>query len=348
MVDLSSFRYHSDNILTDVRKGLIAKKSQTNHGYLVGNILNKINHPNLVRTIAYVDDYHIMELAPGRPYSNIQKSMTKDEKRLVTLQSIMAIADIQNYIKFTHYDLHLGNIMVNRTNIITRYKYKCYGVNYEILSPFEIKFIDYDMSYVEGLHDDWIYITFQSLINGVVPNVYDDFCDIATIISMHMLIGGDSIPLIFNILKMNGFNANPNNLFLPGREHNPEWKEITYSYSNLFIMDRYYNNNNIIKRTLSQFTIDTFRDVGELLGNKIDYFTKSGAISNSKFISNSFKEDARWNITEIMLAVTYDATVTKIRKDFAAVMKYNKLQRIAKRTITAYELFGIIVSHLQT
>lgn len=77
----------------------------------VGMELNKINHPNLVKTYMYFQcpcdwldetaSFILMEYIEGIPYSKLREQLTSDQRKLFLRHLCMIIVDIQSKIKFT-------------------------------------------------------------------------------------------------------------------------------------------------------------------------------------------------------------------------------------------------------
>src|SRR5579871_6722186 len=96
-----------------------------------------------------------------------RKSEIRKDIRNVTIKLTQKIISIMTYIinnlskiEFTHYDLHLGNILISLHD--------------------EIAIIDFGTSYISGYPKDYqtsALITTQALILGANPNVYDPYFD---------------------------------------------------------------------------------------------------------------------------------------------------------------------------
>ncbi len=158
------------------------------HEFSIGSKLNTLNNIHLVRYIAYIphvdgSSFVLMEYAEGTPLASLYKNLPPIDTIFIFYHIILILADLQGKIKFTHYDLHMDNIIV-KVGINRRYAYKCFGKEYKILSPYEIKIIDFGNAYCEGVKDDWVDVNVPSIVHGMIPSVYDDFYDICYITSI--------------------------------------------------------------------------------------------------------------------------------------------------------------------
>lgn len=169
------------------------------HEFNVGCKLNEINSPHLIKYLAYIPCYCkfnilstdedkkssfiLMEYAEGKTLKLLYKEINEHDFILIVYHILLIIADLQSKIKFTHYDLHFNNIIVNTTMNKKIYKYNCFGNEYSIETSYEIKIIDFGSSYVCDVLNDWVDVNINSAINGVVPSVYDNFYDICYLVN---------------------------------------------------------------------------------------------------------------------------------------------------------------------
>lgn len=143
--------------------------------YRIGITLNRLNHPNLIKTYAYFTDenyaYLAIEYAEGVHFS--ANNFNPVELKIITKTIVDIITDLQSKIFLTHYDLHQNNILIKRDQ-----------TNKDQNNNFTIKFIDYGASYCKGI-DGWAETSAGSKVTGIVPSVFDDVYDYATIIETY-------------------------------------------------------------------------------------------------------------------------------------------------------------------
>lgn len=315
---------------------------ETIHEFNVGIELSKIKHQNLINTYMYFQcpcdwlnspaSFILMEYAPGVTLHRLRQDLTEGERKLLIRQLCMIIPDIQSKIKFTHYDLHSNNILISMGEI-QEFSYNCYGQTLQINSPFKIKIIDYGTSYVEGVVDDWVEINPNTVFTGAVPNVYDDFFDLAYVISVYLHQEEIIQPEINSLLEANSFVPYKgekgwtvdNGRYYIGRERNPEWINIIVEGLS-FITDRFYNNPVPIRKNIEDIGDEAFDDFGR-------YFKLRNLHTLQDQIKlQSLIEDNRNN-------PIVQTKLLKYQREYGGVMAYQKLLKISRRKVTAKALF---------
>lgn len=170
--------------------------------YKVGMKLNTINHINLMKTYAYFCDkdnaYLVIEHVKGDEYTT--EYFTRNEISFIMRHLILILDDIQSKIKFTHYDLHIHNIIVHKNPA----EKELYYNSGKIVSPYDIKIIDFGGSYVEKV-EGWTEIASNSVICGVCSGVYDNVYDFITIFEIYRFLFSIDDVFIEAILTRNGF-----------------------------------------------------------------------------------------------------------------------------------------------
>ena len=122
---------------------------------------------------------------------------------------IYIIAELNSKYRFIHYDLHIGNIIVNKLGESKKYKYECYSNYYEINSEYEIKLIDYGYCFCPDLLQLEVEEEIGALFSGINIKVYDDIWDLSVFI-YKFYSGLDINPpkIIADYLQKNGFRIN--------------------------------------------------------------------------------------------------------------------------------------------
>jgi hypothetical protein len=111
------------------------------------------------------------------------RTIREKETWEVVLQVLFLLETLRrNGLKFTHYDLHVGNICVQRCEPrIVKSPFP--DIPLEFVSSVFPGIYDYDVSYIEGVSPTHGYfIAKNRLDKGIVPCVYDPLFDAATII----------------------------------------------------------------------------------------------------------------------------------------------------------------------
>ena len=340
--------------VTSLGKQYILKRrnqalNESMHEFRIGIELSKISHPNLAKTYMYFQcpcdwlnepaSFIMMEHVVGMDYSKFRQTLTPDERKLLFRHLCMIVADIQSKIKFTHYDLHTGNILVSLgpEQLLT---YSCYGQTYTIVSPFQIKILDYGTSYVENISDDWVEINVNTVFNGAVPNVYDDFFDMAYITAVYMHNENIIHPGINALLTSNSFipytgqeGWTVDQIYYVGREKNPGWITILVEGIS-FITDTFYTNPIPMRKSIDVFFSD-------LLDDFASYFK----LRDVRTIEGQ-KELQRWLDANTDNPVVKEK-ILKYQREYGGVMAFNKLNNIRKRTVSVKDLFNEIINLTQ-
>lgn len=314
----------------------IIKKDDTTipliHEYRVGDKLNTIHHPNLIKTILLLrcpnwdsESYFlVLSLAKGKNLNSLYGGLEESERHKIVMQLCMIISNISRLIKFTHYDLHFNNIMID-VGQMQHCQYSCYGDTYSIISPYDIKIIDYGLSYVEGVYDTYTNTT------GPLQNVHDDLYDLSKIISHYFLfyksnnkiIGKEDLDKIANLINSN---------------YPPEFKKYTFGINMSYwrsvspfisiFSNPYYNNKKSIPIELETF-------VEEEVSKYETYF-------NIKLSMNQPDKD-RYSVIKNEIK-KYDMVpkvanmISDTRKKLGGVMKYCAERAMDGRTLTPREL----------
>ena len=133
-------------------------------GYCMINYVNK-TCPNFIQTYAhskctdkscmdkadYINTIY-MEIANGQMLHNMY--MTEDETIQVLTQILLALECAYSLFRFTHYDLHPGNIIARRLSKPVQLKYIMGDVIVTYTTTMHVKIIDYGLSYCKyGEHN---------------------------------------------------------------------------------------------------------------------------------------------------------------------------------------------------
>jgi len=311
------------------------KKESCLHEFLVGSGLK---HENTIQTIAnYQNQGHfdlILEVAVGIPYSELLEKLSLFEKNLFIRHLSLIICDIQGKIKFTHYDLHTKNIIVHM-NTPQLYTYTCFGKVYPLISPFQIKLIDYESSYLEGVRDTWVTINNSSVMCGMVPSVFDDFFDLAFVVTWHLYDTKTVSTKVNQLLLQNSFIPYDPDLELPerwdkssflGREYNPNWERVLYTSTD-FITDYYYNTPVPINMTIDDFLDKVLIVFGKEIN--ISPYTSQGQVDISIHVNQN--EDSVKNL------------LLRYRRDYGGVIKFQKERNIKRRTVSPKMLLETVL-----
>jgi hypothetical protein len=306
---------------TSDRQYIMKDRTSNEYEYAIGCIINTIRHPNLVKTVGIHKTYLFTKKVSGMTFSKFHTlKLDKSKKLLLLRHVILALVDIQGRLAFTHYDLHSKNIIIEKHDNYEEYVYNCYGTDYAIRSPFRFKFIDYNRSYIEGMENKWTESNFIALITGQVPNVFDPFYDMALFYQEWVYhyrernILADTIVLENKFLVHSSPKKHVHNMsygisydiVIYGREYNPHWIKLIDNpmIDDLLINDQYYNTISSSKRTLNEFSTYLF-----------------------SFNEQSFKQN-----------------LVPLQMEFAAVMKKEKEQNIARRIHSPEALFDALMN----
>ena len=155
----------------------------SNYEYFVGV---KLNHPNLAKTYCYFEyegyRYFIQEYCEGENSSYFLLN-TADIKEItkIILQFLMTVADIQSHYNFTHYDLHIENVILEKRKTPKITKFKCFGKIIEFLCEYNLKIIDFGYSHIDGVSERYLEESLAAVQVGCIPGVFDEMMDFATI-----------------------------------------------------------------------------------------------------------------------------------------------------------------------
>ena len=172
--------------------------------YLVGLEVNKLNPviPNFIQTHGlflirnpdydpnaeelgsygeYIP-YLMIEKVMGEQIDKVFPKLTEQQLNHLMLQLVLLLQVSQNIIDFTHYDLHLGNILYVELPepIVIHYRIGPNN-NFDFSTNYLLKVIDYGYSHARlttipnGLY---ACVRHQALIEGIVPSVKDPLTDI--------------------------------------------------------------------------------------------------------------------------------------------------------------------------
>lgn len=127
----------------------------------------------------------VMEYIPGvSVYSVINRRKDLIHKYI---RMIRIIHDLQDMIRFTHYDLHIGNIITD-----------------DDLSTFKI--IDFEYSHVDGI-TGWVRTSIPIIAIGGISSVYDSWFDIVRLVLLpYSIISYNPSIDILGILRNNNFS----------------------------------------------------------------------------------------------------------------------------------------------
>ena len=302
--------------------------------FKVGIQLNKINSPYLTQYYFYGEGIRrnrpfaliAMEYVKGKSYYDTMETLNTMEKKVLTKQILCTIAELKSQIKFTHYDLHGDNIIVD-VGPTQEYTYQCFGQTITINSPYRIKFIDYDLSYVDDVEPLWLRdIDPKTIINGCISDIYDDFYDMSYFIMCYLIFIKTIDDDLNNLIKPNSFYVYSleeplASIFEYGREHYPDWAVLGDNrYRPLF--DNYYCDLHDMNeaKSVSVFATESIQRMKDHL-----------KVKNINSLSKS--------ITQRMIDPVVSGMVDNIGKEFGSVMRWNKMQQMNKRTTTVEQLF---------
>ena len=300
--------------------------------FKVGLQLNKIDSPYLTQYYCYGEGVNrnrpfaliVMEYVKGQSYYDTMEKLNLMEKKILTKHVIYILAEL-NSIKFTHYDLHGDNIIVEM-GPLTDYSFKCFGKEYAMQSYYRIKFIDYDLSYVDGIEPLWLRdIDPKTIITGCVSDLYDDFYDLAYFLTCYCIFEKIINHDLINLIKTNSFYAYTldeplDKIFEYGRELYPEWAILGKDlYRPLF--DNYYCGTETKESTVVTFVQDAVQRMKKHL--KLNDMRRLSKTINSR-LQNPGVSDI----------------VDNIGKEFGSVMRWNKMEQMRKRTVTVEQLFN--------
>ena len=346
-------------------KQYILKKRNTLSTTHEFNIGSKVKHPNMARAFLYFEcpcdwlpeksSFLLMEKASGKDYAHIKPNLLEDESRIFIRHLCMIIADIQDTYKFTHYDLHGGNMLIS-LGPYREERYRCYGREYSIVTPFTIKIIDYGYSHLEGVYGDYVEVNYSAMINGAVPNVYDPFFDMTYVITWwlrsekiinkrinDLLIFNSFIPYEGQISSLSELDKyKDKELFYLGREYNPDWLDLRYYPEWVFSTDPYYSSLRATKGTLIRYT-------GDLVIDLIDYYNSVVEPKERVRLDRTDPMPIYKRIVEMYKSGNYqqlNEIANNYRIRFGGLMKYLKEEKIKKRPITPKQLFETILEEI--
>ena len=174
-----------------------------------------------------------MEYVSGISFSDICSSKIKQNKDIIISQILMVLSALviaQEHCKFTHYDLHIDNILIRNCEpeALFLYKFNDSNENTGIIIPtfgFYPVIIDMGSSFSESVLNNQMTTTISNYNHGLQPVLYDNINDLHHFLlsalydleyasdefyylSTHMIYYFRHIP----VLRKKGWKQLPNNL----------------------------------------------------------------------------------------------------------------------------------------
>lgn len=186
----------------NIAKMLPQLSSTLKYEYLVGLQINKfIEHYeegiHFVKTVDLLDvsfdenfQVLIQDFVKGEKLSNCWESLNISDIISILLQCICAINKAQQEIEFTHYDLHVGNIIVKKLLSSKIFSYNIDGEIITFESNYQGVIIDYGLSHVSNVSNAHLQTSanISTISYGVVPSIFDQQYDICFLITQFIKI----------------------------------------------------------------------------------------------------------------------------------------------------------------
>jgi hypothetical protein len=217
-----------------------------------------------------------------------------------------------------------------------------------------VKLIDTGYSYVEGVNNDYVEVNNAALLMGSVPNVFDSLFDLSVLYAIFQKLIPFDPKNVNRMLKANGFSIkdDPQNRhrdidFFIGRELNMKWTSLVRSYLYILHDSIYFNGLNIIEMTLDDFIESAeIKLTDALIENKL---ITTSQVREYKDLDDDIEGTFAQSINEIAdqyKNTTLQAFTASLRQDFAAVMKYNKLENIERRPYKTNNIFDAMIESM--
>ena len=176
-------------IITKIPNGdnnMLLIPNELNEG-LVGTVLTELHKANICEYYietrgCYIDENKIVYIVLEKAKNNTE-DLIKSGKNLVHIlfQIIYALYVGQTNYLFTHYDLHMGNILYEENKEIKGNIYKIQGEWVAILNPgFDIKISDYGFSRLQ--HANTIISPKTDIPGGRTGSIFNQLYDILSLI----------------------------------------------------------------------------------------------------------------------------------------------------------------------
>lgn len=155
----------------------IYEKKAHQYEYMVLKKLVELHSPHIAKVFGYNEETNIMtmERIPG-------KMLRDDARAKHYLHVLYIIMDLQERIKFTHYDLHFENVILRPLDKSRLFEYTIMGKHYKIYNDVCPVIIDTEYSYLDGVNCNPAF-KFPILHTGIVQSIYDDIFDIFVLMS---------------------------------------------------------------------------------------------------------------------------------------------------------------------
>lgn len=177
--DVKILHYQELNVIVKQYRCKYKRLDVYEREFHVGLKINEYNSPYMVKTLGYyqIADKRkplsclVTEYVPGETFRDVL-----DKRPSVGLcqQVVHMIKHLQDQMTFTHYDLHLRNIIVNITPTATTKTFIIDRDEVTIVSPYTIKFIDFGFSHMPGLEPAYYPGVFTMMLcSGIYDPLYD-------------------------------------------------------------------------------------------------------------------------------------------------------------------------------
>lgn len=120
--------------------------------------------------------YLMIEKVYGNPLSKIIENLSNHDIHSILLQLFNALQIAQDQIQFTHYDLHLDNVIITELVKPQQIKYS----NLVLETNYQIKIIDYGSSHASIIPISDLYACLAADANieyGNIPSIFDPLVD---------------------------------------------------------------------------------------------------------------------------------------------------------------------------
>jgi len=157
------------------------------HEYRIGKALDTFRLPFFGQTYehkVYPEyDLLLLDYLPGMTLTNLMYSGTVSHRVIAHIISevLMIILHIQNLIAYTHYDLHCGNIIVEKRATPEIISYNFFGREHLIESHHKIWIIDHGVSHLQDIKEGVFEGNMGTIMAGAIPSVFDELFDLSVI-----------------------------------------------------------------------------------------------------------------------------------------------------------------------
>lgn len=316
--------------------------------FLVGMELNKLDCPHIVKTLGFYQKQNIgillLEYLEGITLEDIFSYKSVNTSVSVCLQLLSVLQQINRLTKFTHYDLHEDNVILIESPEPISYRYFLNNSYITIHSNYLIKILDFGAAYIDGIDQQWVELNNLSIYNGMVPSVYDDMYDMATVLGtlFRVLSSIKTLPVVKPLMKLfaiNNFNITGSIIRTRGSVGSTlSGRQLThwdFLYSHIFtplekvIHENFYKKFYINKNYTSDCNIMEFKS--DLHNYFANFLTES-----SDNLFNLFNPDNSDN-PDILLP--NDTIISNMYKQLSDCATYLKLLSIQSRPNTSSDLF---------